>query len=126
MARARLTKTQEKELRQMLEEEQVRLQEVVDLDFRNSREGRDHLVGDDVDHSNEDGEAALTARFRNRDRKLLKKVEYALARMDLGEYDLCEVSGEPIGYERLKYRPVTTVCIEVKEQQERAELETIE
>ena len=67
MARARLTKAQSKELRQILEDELVRLRGVVDQDFRDSREGRDHLVGDDVDHSNEDGEAALTARFRNRD-----------------------------------------------------------
>lgn len=126
MARARLTKTQLKELRFDLESERSRLQDVVEMDVRSSREGRDLLVGDDVDHSTEDGEAALNARFRNRDRKLLKKVEYALERMNDGEYDLCEVSGNPIGYERLKYRPVTTVCIEVKEQQERAELETIE
>jgi DnaK suppressor protein len=126
MARNRLTQKQLTELHEILKSDKQRLQEVVDDDVRQSREGRDHLVGDDIDHSTEDGEAALNARFRSRDRKLLKKVQHALDRIADGEYDLCEVSGEPIGYERLKYRPVTTVCIEVKEQQERAESERIE
>ena len=46
--------------------------------------------------------------------------------MERGEYDLCEITGDPIGYERLKFRPVTTLSIAAKEEAERHESEYIE
>lgn len=60
-------------------------------------------------------------RMRDRERKLIFKIQEALQRLDAGEYGLCEECGEEIGIERLKARPVTTLCIECKSNQELAE-----
>ncbi len=122
----RLTEKQTEELRAILTEERDRLLLSGQADLEEAKAGGERVVGDDVDQSNEDGALALAARFRARDRKLLRKVEYALERMERGEYDLCEITGDPIGYERLKFRPVTTLSIAAKEEAERHESEYIE
>ncbi len=57
-------------------------------------------------------------RIRDRERKLIFKIQEALRRLDEGEYGICEECGENIGIERLKARPVTTLCIECKSNQE--------
>ena len=65
----------------------------------------------------------FSMRIRDRERKLLKKIEEALERMDAATYGTCEHCGGDIPYKRLKARPVTTLCIECKtlqEQEERA------
>lgn len=59
--------------------------------------------------------------IRDRERKLIFKMQEALQRLDAGEYGICEECGEGIGIERLKARPVTTLCIECKSRQEIAE-----
>ena len=59
--------------------------------------------------------------IRDRERKLIFKIQEALQRLDKGEYGICEECGEEIGIERLKARPVTTLCIECKSSQETAE-----
>jgi DnaK suppressor protein len=60
-------------------------------------------------------------RIRDRERKLIFKIQEALQRLENGEYGICEECGEDIGIERLKARPVTTLCIECKSSQEIAE-----
>ncbi len=60
-------------------------------------------------------------RIRDRERKLIFKIEEALQRLDDGEYGICAECGEEIGIERLKARPVTTLCIDCKSSQEIAE-----
>lgn len=60
-------------------------------------------------------------RIRDRERKLIFKIQEALQRLDDGEYGVCAECGEEIGIERLKARPVTTLCIECKSSQEIAE-----
>ena len=122
----RLTEAQTEELRQILIEERDRLLLSGQADLEEAKAGGERVVGDDVDQSNEDGALALAARFRARDRRLLRKVDYALERMERGEYDLCEITGDPIGYERLKFWPVTTLSIAAKEEAERHESEYIE
>jgi DnaK suppressor protein len=65
----------------------------------------------------------FSMRIRERERKLLKKIDEALQRMDAATYGTCERCGGDIPYKRLKARPVTTLCIECKtlqEQEERA------
>jgi DnaK suppressor protein len=57
-------------------------------------------------------------RIRDRERKLIFKIQEALRRLENGEYGICEECGEGIGIERLKARPVTTLCIECKSSQE--------
>ncbi|RMG10764.1 MAG: RNA polymerase-binding protein DksA [Deltaproteobacteria bacterium] len=64
---------------------------------------------------------AFAARLRDRDRRLIRKIEEALRRIDAGEYGDCEACGEPISEARLKARPFTTLCIECKEEAERLE-----
>lgn len=60
-------------------------------------------------------------RLRERERKLLKKIDKALEKMDSGTYGICETCGQEIGVKRLEARPVTTLCIECKTEQEAEE-----
>ena len=60
-------------------------------------------------------------RIRDRERKLIFKIQEALQRLEAGEFGICEECGEKIGIERLKARPVTTLCIDCKASQEIAE-----
>lgn len=60
-------------------------------------------------------------RLRGREQKLLKKIDEAIARIDGGNYGVCEACGEQIGMKRLEARPVTTLCIECKTRQEEEE-----
>lgn len=60
-------------------------------------------------------------RIRDRERKLIKKINEALERLDSGEFGTCEVCEEDISEARLRARPVTTLCIECKTEQERQE-----
>ncbi len=60
-------------------------------------------------------------RIRDRERKLIEKIKEALERIDNGTFGICEVCGTDIGEERLKARPVTTLCIECKKKQEARE-----
>lgn len=60
-------------------------------------------------------------RLRDRERKLLKKIEKALEKIENGTYGICELCGEEIPIERLEARPVTDLCIECKTEQEEAE-----
>ncbi len=60
-------------------------------------------------------------RLRGREQKLLKKIDEAIARIDEGSYGICETCGGQIGIKRLEARPVTTLCIECKTEQEEAE-----
>ncbi len=60
-------------------------------------------------------------RIRDRERKLLAKIEEAIQRIEDGEYGFCEDCGEPIGEKRLEARPVTTLCIDCKTIQENKE-----
>lgn len=62
-----------------------------------------------------------TLRIRDRERKLLAKIEEALERIDDGSYGICEACGEDISVERLRARPVTTLCIQCKSDQEERE-----
>ena len=60
-------------------------------------------------------------RVRDRERKLIEKIKEALERIDSGIFGICEVCGRDIGEERLKARPVTTLCIDCKKKQEARE-----
>jgi DnaK suppressor protein len=60
-------------------------------------------------------------KLRGREQKLLKKIDEAIARIDEGSYGICESCGGQIGLKRLEARPVTTLCIECKTEQEENE-----
>ncbi len=76
---------------------------------------------DPTDRGSLESDRNLLLRIRDRERKLLSKIDEALGRIDDGSFGLCEECGEPIGLERLRARPVTTLCIECKADQEERE-----
>jgi DnaK suppressor protein len=76
------------------------------------------LVPDPADRATIEEEHALELRTRDRERKLLKKVEQALARIESGDYGWCEETGEPIGLNRLIARPTANLSLEAQERRE--------
>ncbi len=76
---------------------------------------------DPTDRATLESERNFTLRIRDRERKLISKIKEALARLDQGTFGVCEECGEDISNERLKARPVTTLCINCKKNQENEE-----
>jgi DnaK suppressor protein len=76
---------------------------------------------DPNDRATQESEFGLELRTRDRERKLLKKIDSALSRIDDGSYGFCEETGEEIGLRRLEARPVATLCVEAQERREIAE-----
>ena len=78
-------------------------------------------IPDVADRASEETDRALELRTRDRQRKLVAKIESALRRIDEGEYGYCEVTGEPISLRRLDARPIATMSLEAQERHERRE-----
>lgn len=76
---------------------------------------------DMTDRASAETERALELRTRDRERKLIGKIDSALRRVDDGSYGYCEETGEPIGLARLEARPIATLSIEAQERHERRE-----
>ena len=76
---------------------------------------------DPTDRATQESDRNFELRIRDRERKLLNKIKEALGRIDDGSFGTCEVCGEDISEGRLKARPVTTLCIDCKMEQERQE-----
>jgi DnaK suppressor protein len=76
---------------------------------------------DPNDRATLESEFALELRTRDRERKLIRKIDEALSRIEDGSYGYCVETGEPIGVKRLEARPVATLCIEAQERRERRE-----
>ena len=76
---------------------------------------------DPTDRASLESDRNFELRIRDRERRLIGKIREALQRIDDGEYGLCESCEEKIGVARLKARPVTTMCIDCKTEQERQE-----
>ncbi|HRL20574.1 RNA polymerase-binding protein DksA [Alcaligenes sp. SDU_A2] len=77
------------------------------------------FVPDPADRATIEEEHALELRTRDRERKLLKKVQQSIALIDSGEYGWCEETGEPIGIPRLLARPTATLSLEAQERREK-------
>ena len=75
----------------------------------------------DPNDATQEEEFRLELRTRDRERKLIIKIDQALQRVDDGAYGYCEDTGEPIGIKRLEARPIATLCIEAQERHERLE-----
>ena len=95
--------------------------------LRESRETLGHLQAetenhpDDADRASSETDRALELRTRDRQRKLISKIDAALRRIDDGSYGWCEETGEPIGLARLEARPIATLSLEAQERHERRE-----
>ena len=73
---------------------------------------------DPTDRATLESDRNFILRIRDRERKLIMKIREALQRMEDGTFGMCETCGDEIGIDRLKARPVTTLCIECKRRQE--------
>ncbi len=78
-------------------------------------------IPDIADRASEETDRALELRTRDRQRKLVAKIDAALRRIEEGEYGYCEVTGEPISLERLDARPIATMTLAAQESHERKE-----
>jgi len=79
------------------------------------------VFADPADRATMESDRAFTLRLRDRERKLIKKIQSALQRIDDGTYGVCDECGDDISIPRLKARPVTKLCIQCKSKQETEE-----
>jgi len=95
--------------------------------LRESRETLTHLQSETENHpdladrATSETDRALELRTRDRQRKLISKIDEALRRIEDGSYGYCEETGEPIGVARLDARPIATLSLEAQERHERRE-----
>jgi DnaK suppressor protein len=95
--------------------------------LRESRETLEHLQDENqnhpdiVDRASSETDRAIELRARDRQRKLIAKIDAALSRIEDGTYGYCEETGEPISLRRLDARPIATLSIEAQERHERRE-----
>ncbi len=95
--------------------------------LRESRETLSHLQSETENHpdladrASSETDRALELRTRDRQRKLIAKIDDALRRIEEGVYGYCEETGEPIGLARLDARPIATLSLEAQERHERRE-----
>ncbi|CAN5274292.1 RNA polymerase-binding protein DksA [soil metagenome] len=112
---------------QHLEYFRTKLLEWKEQILRESRETVGHLQTetenhpDDADRASSETDRALELRTRDRQRKLISKIESALRRIADGSYGYCEETGEPISLARLDARPIATLSLEAQERHERRE-----
>ncbi len=78
-------------------------------------------IPDVADRASEETDRALELRTRDRQRKLISKIDAALRRIDEGEYGYCDETGEPISLKRLNARPIATMSLEAQKRHERRE-----
>jgi DnaK suppressor protein len=72
------------------------------------------IFADPNDRASQESDMALELRNRDRERKLIKKIEETIAKIDAAEYGYCESCGVEIGLKRLEARPTATLCIDCK------------
>ena len=95
--------------------------------LREARETLGHLAEESANHpdladrASSETDRAIELRARDRQRKLISKIDAALQRIDDGTYGYCEETGEPIALKRLEARPIATLSIEAQERHERRE-----
>jgi DnaK suppressor protein len=95
--------------------------------LREARETLDHLAEESANHADiadrasSETDRSIELRARDRQRKLISKIDAALQRIDEGTYGYCEETGEPISLKRLDARPIATLSIEAQERHERRE-----
>ena len=95
--------------------------------IRESKETLQNLATDSAPHADladrasTEAERSMELRARDRQRKLISKIDAALRRIEDGEYGYCEVTGEPISLARLEARPIATMTVEAQERHERNE-----
>jgi DnaK suppressor protein len=116
-----LTENQKKEIRGVLEGTKKRLARTGQDALSYSMNHERNIGRDSIDESMEEEIFSTEMRLHDREKYLLSKIEKQLVRLEAGAIDVCESCGESISFKRLLARPVTTLCIDCKEQIEREE-----
>jgi DnaK suppressor protein len=116
-----LSQKEKNEIRKVLEEEQRRLSRTSQNALAYSMNHERNIGRDSIDESMEEEIFSTEMRLHDREKFLLNKVNKQLLRLESNEIDVCEECGEPISFRRLMARPVSTLCIDCKEQAEREE-----
>ncbi len=106
--------------REILESLKEELQEDIDRTVHTMQDEAT-VFADPNDRASQESDMALELRNRDRERKLIKKVDESIALIDNGDYGYCESCGVEIGLKRLEARPTATLCIDCKELEERRE-----
>ncbi|HLK86672.1 MAG TPA: RNA polymerase-binding protein DksA [Candidatus Binataceae bacterium] len=107
--------------RRLLEDRRTEILEEAERALGALNTKSEEACADPSDRASLESDRAFLLRMRDRERKLLGKIDEAFARIDGGIYGQCEECGGQIGIERLKARPVTTLCITCKSAQEARE-----
>jgi len=115
-----MKKAKLEEFRQLLQEQMDQLLREADKTVSEMTDEKTNFP-DPTDRASLESDRNFELRIRDRERKLISKIREALDRIEAGEFGECEDCGDLIGEARLKARPVTTLCIECKTEQERQE-----
>ncbi len=115
-----MKKAKLEEFRQLLQEQMDKLLREADKTVSEMTDETTNFP-DPTDRASLESDRNFELRIRDRERKLISKIREALERIEAGEFGECEDCGDQIGEARLKARPVTTLCIECKTEQERQE-----
>ncbi|OGA05919.1 MAG: RNA polymerase-binding protein DksA [Betaproteobacteria bacterium RIFCSPLOWO2_02_64_14] len=99
--------------RKMLEEQKRELSQDIDRTVHTMQDEAT-VFADPNDRASQESDMSLELRNRDRERKLIKKIDETIARIDAGEYGYCESCGVEIGLKRLEARPTATLCIDCK------------
>ncbi len=121
-----LTQKEKAEIRRVLEDEQRRLSRTSQNALAYSMNHERNIGRDSIDESMEEEIFSTEMRLHDREKFLLNKVTKQLSRLEGNEIDVCEECGESISFRRLMARPVSTLCIDCKEQAEREEAATVQ
>jgi len=116
-----LSEKEKSQIRTVLEEQQRRLARTSQNALSYSMNHERNIGRDSIDESMEEEIFSTEMRLHDREKFLLGKVAKQLVRLNNNEIDVCEECGEMISFRRLMARPVTTLCIDCKEQNEREE-----
>ena len=119
-----LSQKEKAQIRAVLAEELRRLSKKAENALSYSMNHERNIGRDSIDESMEEELFSTEMRLHDREKFLLGKINKQIARLEADEIDICEDCGEAISFRRLLARPVTTLCIECKEQSEREEQAT--
>lgn len=117
---ARLTPQDIEYFRNMLTEMLAEAQQKGDSTLEELTDSQE-MFADPADRATAESDRSFTLRIRDRERRLIRKIQEALKRIEDGEFGACEECGDEIGVLRLKARPVTTLCVSCKSRQEEGE-----
>lgn len=115
-----MNKDEAEEFRQILQDQMDQLLRDADKTVSDMTDEKTNFP-DPTDRASLESDRNFELRIRDRERKLINKIREAMERLEAGEFGICEECGEEIGKARLKARPVTTLCIDCKTEQERQE-----